>query len=281
MSSNLLWLGDVRDLSTADAALIYAANGWPVFPLLGKFPPKELAADENDPNDRGGFHRATTDERQIRAWWTRWPNANIGWPLPSGLFALDEDPRHAGDFARAMLERVHGAFPMTLRQVTGSGGQHWIFRSPEGVAIHQRSGWWDGLDTRSAGRGYIIVEPSLHPEARKPYRWLATVEPVDSPAWLIDAVRVREVVRKSYVSPIVPSCAHLSRRKRLAVAVLAGVARKVAQACEGNRNDLLFWAWNRCNGYRDVLDRAEVERELFAAGTACGLGEREIRKVFR
>ena len=36
--------------------------------------------------------RATTDERLVEHWWTKWPDANIGWvPGRNGLAVLDAD----------------------------------------------------------------------------------------------------------------------------------------------------------------------------------------------
>ena len=50
------------------AALTYAQNGWPVFPLHNKIPFKNSQ----------GYKDATTDEQQIQTWWTLHPTANIG-----------------------------------------------------------------------------------------------------------------------------------------------------------------------------------------------------------
>jgi hypothetical protein len=274
VTRNLLFLCELRDATTMlEAALIYATNGWAVFPLIGKLPPKDF---------EGGFHNATTDEATIRMWWSRWPDANIGWPLPLAWFAVDEDPRHAGDFARTMLELAHGRLPLTLRQITGGGGFHWIYRHPDGVSIHQRSGWFDGIDTRASGRGYIILEPSVHPDTGNSYRWHTIVEPVMAPDWLVDIVRMREAAQpKPYVPPVVVTTHHLHKRERYGRAVLAGLARKVAGATEGSRNDLLNWAWWKVLGYRDVVPESDARAELTRAALSTGLDEREIAKVLR
>jgi hypothetical protein len=59
-------------MSRLDAALAYAARGWPVLPLRGKVPRIRKAAGGS------GVHDATTDLEQIKQWWTKWPDANIG-----------------------------------------------------------------------------------------------------------------------------------------------------------------------------------------------------------
>ena len=44
-----------------------------------------------------GFHDATTDELLIRAWWEKWPTANVGIATGqiSGIVALDADSEAA------------------------------------------------------------------------------------------------------------------------------------------------------------------------------------------
>src|SRR6516162_5154723 len=74
-----------------DAALSYAERrGWPVFPVAlvkrqdGKLDKKPLV--------KWGA-AATTDAKQIKEWWRRWPNALVGVPTGrrSGLVVLDVD----------------------------------------------------------------------------------------------------------------------------------------------------------------------------------------------
>jgi hypothetical protein len=59
-----------------EAALEYARGGWPVFPCNPL---------DKSPVTSHSFKDATTDEAQIRAWWTQWPNAMIGAPTGGRL----------------------------------------------------------------------------------------------------------------------------------------------------------------------------------------------------
>src|SRR5262245_2663924 len=115
--AGLQWTGDDETghpATCAEGASVYAAAAAAIFPCRGK-----------EPATVHGFKDAAPDA----APWSMNPDFNIGWPLPAGWWALDVDPRHQGDLSLRELEREHGPLPMTLRQVTGSGGAHWIFRN--------------------------------------------------------------------------------------------------------------------------------------------------------
>jgi hypothetical protein len=195
-----------------------------------------------------------------------------------------------------------------LRQTTGSGGEHWIFRALDGVTVRQLAGFRPGLDTRVSGRGYLLVAPSVHPKTGKRYRWHSVMEPVEAPAWLLELVKAKSVDKTVYTPSVVTmsgehdrcicrACerkrasgredphegciCERCRRIRYGQAVLRGVTRKVAEAPEGHRNKLLFWAWLKAAEWRDVVPRATAERELTAAAVSCGLNETEIKKVLR
>jgi hypothetical protein len=58
-----------NDCSLLEAALAYVELGWSVFPLL---------PGEKKPKTKNGFKDASRDPRKIRIWWTKTPNANIG-----------------------------------------------------------------------------------------------------------------------------------------------------------------------------------------------------------
>src|SRR5262245_9841604 len=97
------------------AALFYAKNlGWPVFPVKPK--------SKKPPLTSNGCLDATTDEKQIREWWKKWPEANVAVRTGIEFWALDVDPKHGGEESRERLVQQHGALADTLRQRTGGGG---------------------------------------------------------------------------------------------------------------------------------------------------------------
>ena len=123
---------------------------------------------------RTGWSDATTDERLIRRWFARWPNANVG--IRTGRrrrasSSLDVDPRHGGDTTLRLLQSAHGRLPDTPEAVTGGGGRHLLFAHPGGgVVIRSAAGrLGDGPDVRADG-GYIVAPPSRHASGRR-YAW--------------------------------------------------------------------------------------------------------------
>jgi len=160
-----------------NAALKYADHGWPVFPLHtienGRCTCSAGARCGSNsgkhPRTKHGLHDATADERKIREWWKRWPDANIAVPTGaiSGLTALDIDPRNGGEESLAALLHEFGPLPDTLEQLTGGGGRHIIFKHPGGTVPSRPLR--DGIDIKADG-GYIVVAPSLHKSGRR-YVW--------------------------------------------------------------------------------------------------------------
>ena len=71
----------------------------------------------------GWYKNSTTDVEQIKKWWTKTPNANIGIPTgeKSGWLVLDVDD--GGDETLSAFESTHGKLPDTVTAVTGGGGR--------------------------------------------------------------------------------------------------------------------------------------------------------------
>jgi Bifunctional DNA primase/polymerase, N-terminal/Primase C terminal 1 (PriCT-1) len=143
------------------------------------------------PRTEHGMKNATCDADTLRAWWQRWPDANIGLATGavSGVVVLDEDPRHGGHLTREELEARHGKLPETPEQLTGGGGRHVLLAHP-GVEVRNDAGnrLGAGLDVRGDG-GYIVLSPSIHMSGRR-YEWEASSHPDDVPlaalpTWLL------------------------------------------------------------------------------------------------
>lgn len=132
-----------------------------------------------------GFHKATTDEGQVRQWWDRWPQANIGIPCGEKTFCVvDIDPAKGGAESLKKLEAEHGKLPPTLQQITGGSGIHYCF-TPDPRVGNSESKIALGIDTRGNDKGYICVAPSIH-ETGNLYRWANEGTPLACiPEWII------------------------------------------------------------------------------------------------
>jgi len=183
------------------AALRYADLGWRVIPL------HDLARGEcscerdcgtsagKHPRPREWQKAATTDPEAIRAWWTRWPHANVGVALgtASGIVSADVDPPNG---EAALLEMSAGDLPGTAEMATGRGRRP-VYAIPDGVEVDPRTVGFkdaDGDETvrlQSTG-GQCVMPPSLHYSGRR-YEWAPgkapwETPPAPMPSWMIAAM---------------------------------------------------------------------------------------------
>ena len=168
-----------------DAALTYAARGWPVFPC---------APGKKTPLTGHGVLDATTDPGQIRAWWARHPTANVA--IATGeasidVLDIDNEPTSSGYPILAKLTEaglLDGHGPMVR---TRSGGLHVYFKG-----TRQRNS-----DVRKAGPadfkahgGYVLAPPShVEADSKGPagtYTFISN----GSPAAILDWRIVRDIV---------------------------------------------------------------------------------------
>lgn len=161
-----------------NGALVYARAGWPVFPC------KPV---DKRPLTEHGFKDASTDPKQIRAWWTLWPWAMIGVPMGSrsGVFCVDLDRKEADkDGVASWAGYVeHNPTPATLAAESPSTGQHRYFKYFDGARSVALDKIDDGIEIKGDG-GYVVVAPSRNLAGR--YRWLTPrhIPIADAPVWL-------------------------------------------------------------------------------------------------
>ena len=120
------------------------------------------------PRTLNGFRDASNDPKQIKEWWSKWPDAFIGLPTGSinNLTIIDIDSDEDKEFIGLVMDYAKQAeCPM----VKTSKGHHVYFEySP---LIPTRTKIRLGVDTRSAG-GYVIAPPSSHSFLGNSYEWL-------------------------------------------------------------------------------------------------------------
>jgi putative DNA primase/helicase len=172
-------------------------------------------------------HLATRDESQIREWWKKYSEANVG--ILTGEYdsqnwiVLDVDPKSGGFESLEELESKYGKLPDTLTAVTGSGGRHYIFSAARGTVISNiqaSSKLGKGLDIRGKN-GFIVAAGSTHGSGNK-YEWIDETSPISKiPAWMLDkivkpllfAAEVKETVTSHRNSVVI----HNSEKSNVAI----------------------------------------------------------------
>lgn len=188
---------DVEPNSPLDFALRYAALGWKIVPVWWIASSGQCACGEqcSSPGKHPlgklvpfGQNSASSDPATVRTWWERFPQANIAVYLqPSGLAAIDIDPRNGGLATIDAVEASHGPLVSDVLQFTGGGGEHRIFSAPAGTNLPGKLG--PGVDVKL--NGYVLLEPSNHVSGKR-YAFEASSSPLDRiipsplPDWLRD-----------------------------------------------------------------------------------------------
>ena len=180
------------------AALRCLEKGWFVFPLgeKSKTPDGALA-----PN---GFNSSSNDPNQIREWWTKSPNANIGIDLGrSNLTVLDFDngkpPAELG---------LQNAF-----QVNTSRGTHVYFSGTSKQGDMHLNGEHLG-EIKSAG-GYVLSPFSVHPTGAV-YSVAVQAAITHVPEGLIDRLRPERKSSPSIKGEKIPRGSHDTELTRIA-----------------------------------------------------------------
>ncbi|MEM6931287.1 MAG: bifunctional DNA primase/polymerase, partial [Myxococcota bacterium] len=254
-----------------DAALVWAEEGVPVFPVRGK-----------RPTTRNGFHDAVTDADPIRAWLHGHSGLGIGAAMgkPCGYWVLDID----GPYGQHQLEQLvarFGALPETRRTKTRNGVHYW-FLLPEGQNVgmgtqvfgahpkiealkhgakeqmrgadkatrkrrrveleasiaqleHDEPDVVGGIDLRGTG-SYVVLPPSPHPDGGT-YQLVDDTHPAAAPTWLVELVAGDSKTRRAlFLTPKVSSPPANSRPR----SVLDRMYNSGGSSSEGDRKRARF-----------------------------------------
>ncbi len=168
-----------------DAALSYTRAGWPVIPLCWPVGDRCGCGRGHDGRDIGkapllgrDYQHVRADAAQVRAWWQRWPTANVGLLLePASLYVLDLDGR------AAVAEAVALGCPDT-HTVRRGDHLHLYYRRPADVEPGRRTkrGRCGAIDVLAAG--YVVAPPSRHLSGDH-YELALDVPLADPPTWAL------------------------------------------------------------------------------------------------
>lgn len=234
-------------------ARAYARLGWRVYPV---------ERGGKRPVYGGWLTDATTEPTLIDRWWPRDSGApNVGVVAGESFDVFDVEAPHVEAFEAAAPGRM---MPETPVARSGRGGLH-IYVAPLGLGTRR-------LVLRGVhigelkGSGGVIVPPSA---TIGPYEWLrdpSSVTLAQAPRWMRALVQEARPLGSGAVGRLTPS---------RAVALMAGLYRVVAEAREGERNGLLYWATRRVAEHG--IDRDAAVSILLTAALSAGLAEREAR----
>jgi hypothetical protein len=289
-----------------DAAVGYATRGIPVLPLHFPLPHhrdlqpvggdqprslgtgcscRDLGCGQVGKHPLGtlvphGVKDATTNRARILAWWTRYPQANIGLATGHRFDVLDVDGPE-GTQAIQELAAAHGLQSFGPLVRTGGGGWHY-YLAPTGLGnAHPRD--LEQVDWRGRG-GYVVAPPSRHASGQA-YQW-AGGRDLDTPLGQVPEVLLERLQARQRQQPtgLVQLLAVADGAgDRYARAALAEEFAQVAAARRGERNRQL-WESTR-NLYNLVatgaLDSREVDQALLDAAKRCGLLNEEPRQTHR
>lgn len=252
-----------RAATPARAALELAAAGVPVFPV----------SDTKQPLTRHGFHDASTDPRQVTAWWASDPNAGLAIPTgkASGVVVVDVDVHGTNGYDaldQATRRRLLDGWELAVE--TPSGGRHLYFPADP----HLPQPCWQvaraGIDFRGDG-GYVVVPPSAR-EINGVSESYTVTDLARGRAMPVDAERLREFLDprpKPAARPVTSFDGGEVDR----------LASWVSRLQEGERNHGLFWA--ACTMAEHGVATGEALDALTTAGASAGLSEREVLTTVR
>jgi len=271
-----------------DWAMDYAVRVWAVVPLWRSVGGRCACGQANCPSPGKhpiarlaphGVKDATTTPAVIRAWWNKYPQANVGiatGPV-SGLLVIDLDLRHGGH-----PDKLPGPIPRTPKVRTGGGGWHFYLAWPHGLTRLPKNLPGDpGVDLKGMG-GYVVAPPSCHVSGGL-YRWVvppAEVPPAPCPEWLLEAISKTQMPRPS--PPVKPGSMG-SWGTAYGRAALRHELARLAQAPVGDRNNALnraAFALGKLTA-SGHLEEGRIVDLLVNVALQTGLDLREVERTIR
>jgi hypothetical protein len=277
-------LAALGDLAPGRAAEAYAALGYRVVAMHAARPDGGCTCPRGSRCADPGKHpcladwprAASTTPAEVRGWWQRWPQANVGLVTGARFDVLDVDGPAGVEALRAILsQRDPREHPGPVVR-TGGGGWHLLY-APTGLG--NRVGLLPGVDWRGHG-GLVVAPPSRHASGRT-YRWVRPLS--DELPAVPDRLRARLApprTQRTTVAPPPPAAVAGSRAERYAHAALDREAAAVRTAAPGTCNHTLNRAAFNLGqlvaaGLLDAEQVRTVLLEAAMAAPATGHADRE------
>lgn len=273
------------------SALWYARQGIAVFPLWwpsdGRCAcPKgdRCPSPAKHPMTPQGFHDASADEEQVKAWWAKWPTANIGVPTGEEFDVVDIDGAAQAWTEFTAIHKVpeHYGVAMSGR---AAGGFHYYCRPGGKKTVPSgKNGLPKGVEIKGVG-GYVVAPPSLHISGAT-YRWIKELSNEMHgedpwPDWY-DRITAKPERPRERIEFTPLASVSEDRASRYGAAVLVNACDKVLEAGEGGRwmglaTEAVPLAARAVAG--GCLDRETAIRALEDAARRSGLEAAEANRV--
>ena len=281
------WKKKGQSTSAKKQALDFARRGWRVLPLYTiKDGVCTCAKGEacihpgKHPRTPKGVKDATIRRKTIKAWWNKWPDANIGIATGarSAIFVLDVDGA-VGKASLKVLQADHEQLPKTVSVETGKG-RHLYFR--DGTRVGNSVGrLGEGIDVRGDG-GYVVGAGSIHVSGST-YTFVDERAPDEievalAPQWLLDLITAEAQASQAVEVRTIPP-EKLDRAKAYVDAALRRELDRLGKAPQHQRNDTLnrtAFKLGQLLPYA-ILDRQKITDDLARVARSIGLADSEIR----
>lgn len=155
-------------------ALPLVERGFRVFPLYGSTPfgcrcikKRECTAIGKHPLLRNWPELASSSIKDVWAWSTQFPTANVAIATGNGLLVIDVD-----DPSSAVTQEILPLLPVTLKATTGKGSHHY-YSVPIDTPLGAEQ--YGGLDVRYT-RAYVVGVGSRHKSGK--FYWWGNNEPI-------------------------------------------------------------------------------------------------------
>ncbi|HEY7154770.1 MAG TPA: bifunctional DNA primase/polymerase [Gemmataceae bacterium] len=213
-------------------------------------------------------------EKDVRYWWQRLPNSNVGMTLGgiTGLIGADVDE----DGGEELLRRLSANdVPSTLEFISGKG-RRLLYRVPPGVVLRPtpKPGGLvvESGELRLLGLGsQTVMPPSRHKDSGRRYAWIpghgpGEIEPAVAPDWIIELMRKDRTDGKApgRHAPVLADGEIIPLHHRdTTLASLAGTMRRRGMSREAIEAALLVTNAQQCD---PPLDDAQVAKIAASVG---------------
>ena len=254
------------------AALEYLRRSWSIIPIQesSKIPIIEWKE----------FQTRQPTEQEVRQWWAKWPNANIGLVTGaiSGIVVIDIEKGGS----------VNG-FTATVTSHTGGDGWHLVYEHP-GVPIKNSVKHLAPLtDVRGDG-GYAVLPPSLHKSGKR-YEWSISPDDADFaplPQLVLDKVK-DTVVKKTDWAQFASEPVHEGERNNKAASYTGKLLHDLSPDLWETEGWVSLKEWNRvtCTPLLDEKElravfesirEAETKNRAKQSETQCADGEHNPKR---